>query len=222
MIKNFFNYILKFNSILPLSKEKPKQVIVLCHGYGGDGKDISSLAYNWQRFMPDTIFLSPNAPEVCSINPQGYQWFDLTNDNQKIILEKSLIAEEKLSKFLDQVLDNFKLEEKNLALVGFSQGCMMAIQVALKKKIQINCLLGYSGKVINQKHLSDNINSKPKTFLMHGEKDTIVSPIHLLEAKEFFNNRGLNIKTKIFKNCEHKIPVEGTSLGLGFLKKNLL
>jgi|TARA_B110000438_G_C15786504_1_gene638677 phospholipase/carboxylesterase len=222
MIKNFFNYILKFNSILPLSKEKPKQVIVLCHGYGGDGKDISSLAYNWQRFMPDTIFLSPNAPEVCSINPQGYQWFDLTNDNQKIILEKSLIAEEKLSKFLDQVLDNFKLEEKNLALVGFSQGCMMAIQVALKKNKQISCLIGYSGKIINKEHLSNKINSKPKTFLMHGAQDTIVSPTNLLESKEFLTNHGIKTKTKIFDNCEHSIPVEGASLGLAFLKKNLL
>jgi len=222
MIKNSSNYILKFNSILPLSKEEPKQIIVLCHGYGGDGKDISSLAYNWQRFMPDTIFLSPNAPEVCSINPQGYQWFDLTNDNQKIILEKSIIAEEKLSKFLDQVLDSFKLEEKNLALVGFSQGCMIAIQVALKKSKPISCLIGYSGKIINKEHLSNKINSKPKMFLMHGAQDTIVSPTNLLESKEFLTSHGIKNKTKIFDNCEHSIPVEGVSLGLAFLKKNLL
>ena len=69
------------------------------------------LAYSWQRFLPNTIFLSPNAPEVCSINPQGYQWFDLTTENEQIILEKSLIAEEKLSKFLDQILNNFQLED---------------------------------------------------------------------------------------------------------------
>ena len=99
---------------------------------------------------------------------------------------------------------------------------MMVIQVALKKKNQVNCLLGYSGKVINQKHLSNNINSKPKIFLMHGANDTIVPPTHLLEAKEYLNNHGFKIKTKLFKNCEHKIPVEGSSQGLGFLKKNLL
>ena len=99
---------------------------------------------------------------------------------------------------------------------------MMSIQVGLKKKEQINCLVGYSGKIINQQHLSDNINSKPKIFLMHGAKDTIVSPTHLLEAKEYLNNQGIKIKTKLFKNCEHRIPVEGSSLGLEFLKKNLL
>jgi phospholipase/carboxylesterase len=216
------SYILEVTSIFPLSKNKPRQVIILCHGYGGDGKDISALAINWQRFLPDAIFLCPNAPEVCVVNPQGYQWFDLTSEKKEKKKKKSLIAEEKLNTFLDQVFNNFQLEPFNLALVGFSQGCMIGIQVGLKKKEQINCLIGYSGKVINQKHLSDNINSKPKMFLMHGANDTIVPPTHLLEAKEYLKNHGINVRTKMFKNCEHKIPMEGSSLGLAFLKKNLL
>ena len=216
------NYNLEAISISPFSKNKPQQVIVLCHGYGGDGKDISTLAINWQRFLPETIFLCPNAPEICAVNPQGYQWFDLSSDKEELILEKSLIAEEKLNTFIDQILNNFQLEPNNLALVGFSQGCMMSIQIALKKKKQISCLIGYSGKVINQKHLSDNIHSKPKIFLMHGANDTLVPPTHLLEAKEYLVKHGLKIKTKMFKDCEHRIPVEGVSLGLGFLKKNLL
>ena len=216
------NYILNTISISPLSGNTPKQAVVLCHGYGGDGKDISILASNWKRFLPDTIFLCPNAPDVCSVNPQGYEWFDLTSEKEEIILEKSLVAEEKLSKFLDQVLNNFQLEPNNLALVGFSQGSMICIQVGLKKDKKINCLIGYSGKVINQKHLSENIKSRPKIFLMHGSNDTIVPPTHLLEAKEYLNKNGFKIKTKLFSNCEHKIPVEGTSLGLGFLRKNLL
>tara|TARA_B100000029_G_scaffold514408_1_gene617111 strand:- start:14523 stop:15182 length:660 start_codon:yes stop_codon:yes gene_type:complete len=213
---------LKTISIPPISSNKPKQVIILCHGYGGDGRDISTLAINWQRFLPDAYFLCPNAPEVCSINPQGFQWFDLSSDDEKIILEKSLIAEKELGTFLDQVLDNFQLDPPTLGLVGFSQGCMIGIQTALKKKETIGCFLGYSGKVINQSHLSQNINSYPKIFLMHGQNDTIVSPLHLLEAKEYLANNGLKIKTKMFKDCEHRIPVEGTSLGLEFLKKSLL
>ncbi len=216
------NYNLEATSIAPLSKNKPQQVIVLCHGYGGDGKDISTLAIHWQRFLPEAIFLCPNAPEICAVNPQGYQWFDLSSDKEELILEKSLIVEEKLNTFIDQILNNFQLEPNNLALVGFSQGCMMSIQIALKKKKQISCLIGYSGKVINQKHLSDNIHSKPKIFLMHGANDTLVPPTHLLEAKEYLVKHGLKIKTKMFKDCEHRIPVEGVSLGLGFLKKNLL
>tara|TARA_Y100000590_G_scaffold174740_2_gene199762 strand:+ start:101 stop:757 length:657 start_codon:yes stop_codon:yes gene_type:complete len=215
-------FILDTTTLLPLSKNKPQQAIVLCHGYGGNGKDISLLALNWQRFLPNAIFLCPNAPEICSISPQGFQWFDLTSEKEEIILEKSLIAEEKLNTFLNQVFDNFQIKPINLALVGFSQGCMMCIQVGIKKREQINCLIGYSGKIINQTHLSKNINSKPKIFLMHGENDTIVLPIHLLEAREYLKKHGLKPKTKIFKNCEHRIPLEGSSLGLEFLKKNLL
>tara|TARA_Y100000590_G_scaffold361634_1_gene418393 strand:- start:3196 stop:3852 length:657 start_codon:yes stop_codon:yes gene_type:complete len=215
------SYNLEATSIFPLSKNKPKLIVVLCHGYGGDGRDISSLAINWQRFLPEAVFVCPNAPEVCTINPKGYQWFDLTSDKEELILEKSLIAESKLNTFLDQVLDNFQLDLNNLALVGFSQGCMIGIQTTLKKKQQVSCLIGYSGKVINQKHLSNNINSKPETFLMHGEDDTVVHPIHLLEAKEYLSKHGLKVKTKMFKDCEHRIPVEGVSLGLSFLRKNL-
>jgi len=213
-------YILNTTSVSPLLKTKPKQIIVLCHGYGGDGKNISTLAISWKRFLPEAIFFSPDAPEVCAVNPNGYQWFDLTSENEEIILEKSLKAEEKLNTFLDQVLDDLQLSSSNLALVGFSQGCMMSIQVGLKKKEKINSLIGYSGKIINKKNLSNNINSKPKIFLMHGDNDTIVSPVHLLEAKEYLTRHGMKIKTKIFKDCDHQIPVEGSSLGLEFLKKN--
>ena len=215
-------YILDVKSIPTLTKNKPLQAIILCHGYGGDGQDISSLAIHWQRFLPNAIFLCPNAPEVCSINPRGYQWFDLSTEKEEIILEKSLIAEEKLSLFIDQVCDNLQLEINNLAVVGFSQGCMISIQTSLKKIKKINCLIGYSGKIINQSHLSNNIKSKPKILLMHGENDNIVPPTHLLESKEYLNNHGIKIKTKLFKNCEHRIPVEGLSLGLAFLRKNLL
>ena len=216
------SYILDTTIIEPLSKGKPKQAIILCHGYGGDGKDISLLAINWQRFLPDAIFLCPNGPEVCSVNPQGFQWFDLEIEKEEVILEKSLVAEKKLTLFLDQVLENFQLEAKNLGLIGFSQGSMISIQVGLKNKKEINCVIGYSGKVINQKHLLENINSKPNFFLMHGDNDTIVSPTHLLEAKEYFAKCDIKIKTKLFKKCEHRIPIEGSSLGLEFLRKNLL
>ena len=216
------SYILDTTTVPTFSKNKPQQIIVLCHGYGGDGKDISALAINWQRFLPDAIFLCPNAPETCSINPGGYQWFDLSSDKEEIILEKSLEAEEKLSSFLDQACENYNLPLNKLSLVGFSQGCMMSIQIGLKKKQKINSLIGYSGKIINKKHLSESINSKPKVFLMHGADDPIVSPTHLLEAKEFLKINGIKVKTKIFNNCEHKIPIEGSSLGLEFLKQNLL
>ena len=84
------SYILDVMTVKPLSKNKAKQAVILCHGYGGDGKDISTLAINWQRFLPEATFLCPNAPEICSINPQGFQWFDLSTEKEDVILEKSL------------------------------------------------------------------------------------------------------------------------------------
>ena len=84
------NYSLDIVSVSALSGNEPKNAVILCHGYGGDGKDISVLANNWRRFLPNTIFLCPNAPEICADNPQGYQWFDLISDNEDEILEKSL------------------------------------------------------------------------------------------------------------------------------------
>ena len=84
-------YIFDVTSLPPVSKNHPKQVIILCHGYGGDGKDISVLANNWRRFLPEAVFLCPNAPEVCAVNLRGYQWHDLSEESEQIILEKSLI-----------------------------------------------------------------------------------------------------------------------------------
>ena len=98
---------------------------------------------------------------------------------------------------------------------------MISLQTGIKRKDKIKCIVGYSGKIINTKHLEKNINSKPEVILMHGEKDEVVPVSYLLEAREFFNKNEYKIETKIFKNCEHRIPSEGSSIGLEFLKKNL-
>ena len=211
------------NSIIiePKSKSSPKNAVILCHGYGGDGKDISILANYWKTFLPETLFICPNAPEICKVNPAGFQWFDLTDQTEDEILSKSLIAENKLNNFIDEVRDKNKLNAKEIGLVGFSQGCMISIQTALKRKEQISCLIGYSGKILNIKHLSKNIISRPEIYLMHGDIDAVVPLNSFLEAKEFFIKQDYKINTKIFNNCEHRIPTEGSSIGLQFLKKNL-
>ena len=211
------------NSVIinPISKSSPKNAVILCHGYGGDGNDISILANYWKNFLPDTMFVCPDAPEICKVNPSGFQWFDLMDQTDDETLSKSLIAEKKLDNFINEVTSQNNLSLNDIALVGFSQGCMISLQTALKKRDKIKCLIGYSGKILNTKHLSQNINSKPEIFLMHGDKDAVVPINFLLEAKEFFNKNNYIIQTKIFKNCEHRIPTEGSSLGLEFLKKNL-
>ena len=215
------SYSLNTTIINSSEKQKPDNAVILCHGYGGDGKDISLLANYWKNYLPKTIFICPDAPEKCSVSPSGYQWFDLSNQSDDQILTKSLVAEIKLNKFIDEVKEENNLSSSKIGLVGFSQGCMISLQTGIKRKDQIKCILGYSGKIIDTEHLEKNINSKPNIILMHGDKDEVVPINFLLEAKEFFAKNKYEIETKIFKNCEHRIPSEGSSLGLEFIKKNL-
>ena len=205
----------------PLSKIKPKNAVILCHGYGGDGKDISILAGYWRTYLPDTIFICPDAPEKCEASPSGFQWFDLTDQDPEQILSKSLVAENKLNKLIDEVKEGYNLLANQIIIGGFSQGSMISLQTGIKRKDKINSILGYSGKIIDLEHLSKNIVSRPNIFLMHGDIDQVVPVDGLLEAKNFFNKNNYEIETKIFKDCEHRIPMEGSSLGLQFIKKHL-
>ena len=204
----------------PLSKRKPKNAVVLCHGYGGDGKDISILANYWRAHLPDTIFFCPDAPEQCAASPSGFQWFDLMDQTPEQILSKSLVAENKLNKLIDEIKEKNDLKAEQIIIGGFSQGCMITLQTGIKRKDRINSIIGYSGKIINTDHLSKNINSRPNIILMHGDIDQVVTIDAFLEAKNFFGQNNYAIESKIFKNCEHHIPTEGSSLGLQFIKKH--
>ena len=126
----------------PLSKNKPKNAVILCHGYGGDGNDISILANYWRAHLPDTIFICPDAPEKCAASPSGFQWFDLTKDDPSYILEESLKAEEKLNKFIKEIKNEFNLKNDMICLSGFSQGCMMSINLGLTSDKKFNCIVG--------------------------------------------------------------------------------
>ena len=215
------SYSLNTTILKPLSEETPKNAVILCHGYGGDGKDISLLASYWRTYLPNTLFICPDAPERCSVSGSGFQWFDLMDQTKDQVLVKSLVAEIKLNALIDEVIEKNDLRAEKVAIGGFSQGCMISLQTGIKRKDKINSIIGYSGKIIDENHLQNNINSHPHIILMHGDKDEIVPVSFLLEAKDFFNKNNYKIQTKIFKNCEHRIPTEGSSLGLEFLKKNL-
>ena len=205
----------------PASKNKPKNAVILCHGYGGDGKDISILANYWKAHLPETIFICPDAPERCAASPTGFQWFDLIDQSSDQILSKSLVAEMKLNQLIDEVKEKNDLSANQIVLSGFSQGCMLSLQTGIKRKDQINSIVGYSGKIIETQHLTKNIISRPNVILMHGDKDQVVPLDFFLEAKDFFKKNDYQIDSRIFENCEHRIPTEGSSLGLQFIKKHL-
>ena len=207
--------------IKPENNADINNAIVLLHGYGGDGKDISMLSFNWKRYMPNTIFICPNGHESCEINPSGYQWFDLTKDDPDYILEQSIIAEKKINQFLNEIKDEYKLKNEKICLSGFSQGCMMIMNVGLTSKVKYNCLVGFSGKIINQNNLKIRKKNSSNVLLIHGEKDEVVSPTYLLEAKDFFLRENVNVETYLIKNCGHNIPVEASSIALNYILKKL-
>ncbi|MDC0216292.1 alpha/beta hydrolase [Candidatus Pelagibacter sp.] len=194
--------------------------IILLHGYGGDGKDISMLTLNWKRFLPNTIFLCPDGHEVCAINPSGFQWFDLTKNDPQYILEQSKKSEKKIFNFIDEVKNKYKLKNSQICLSGFSQGCMMSINLGLVSSENFNCIVGFSGKIINKEDLLKRKISSTKMMLVHGELDTVVPATNLLEAKDFLIRNNIDIETNMIKNSEHHIPIEASSLALNYIKKN--
>ena len=208
--------------IRPEENEKIQNAIILLHGYGGDGKDISMLTLNWKRFLKNTIFLCPDAHEICKINPSGFQWFDLSIDNPQHIINESKKAEKKLKQYIDEIKLEYKLKNSQICISGFSQGCMMSLNIGLTSDESFNCIVGFSGKIIDKNDLSTRIKTKTNILMLHGDKDPIVLPSSLLDAKDFFIRHKINIDTLMIKNCDHYIPIEASSAAFNFIKKNLI
>ena len=212
-------FCLKSKIIKP--EKEIKNAVILLHGYGGDGNDISMLSLNWKRHLPNTIFICPNGHETCEINPSGYQWFDLTKDDPNYILKETKKAEEILKKFINEVKEEYNLINNNICLSGFSQGCMMSLNVGLTSEDKFSSIVGFSGKIINQSDLKQRIKNLTDVFLIHGELDDIVSPTFLLEAKDFLIREKINVETHMVKNCGHHIPIEASSLALNYILKKI-
>ncbi len=207
--------------IKPENNVQIKSAIILLHGYGGDGKDISVLSMNWKRYLPNTIFICPNGHERCSVNPSGYQWFDLSKDDSNYVLDEVERAEKILNQFIVEIKDKFHLENDKICLSGFSQGCMMSLNLGLTSSKNYCCLVGFSGKIINQEHLKVKKNVSHNVLMIHGDADEIVSPNYLLEAKDFLIRNNVDIETHLLKNCGHNIPIEASSIALNYILKKI-
>ena len=207
--------------IRPENNFEIKNAIILLHGYGGDGKDISMLSLNWKRHLPNTIFICPDGHETCPINPSGFQWFDLTKNDPGYILDVSIKAEKILNKFITEIKEEFDLENNKICLSGFSQGCMMAINLGLTSDEEYNSIIGFSGKIINQENLKNRKKVSTNTLLIHGDLDQVVSANFMLEAKDFFIRNNIEIETHLIKDCDHHIPIQASSIALNYILKKI-
>jgi len=212
-------FVLNSKIIESEKKDKIKNAIILLHGYGGDGADISSIAYTWRRFIDNTIFLCPDGHETCKLNPNGFQWFDLSIDDQNYVISESKKAEKILIEYIEQIKKKYNLENSQIILSGFSQGCMMSINLGLVCNESFKSVIGFSGKIIDKDDLKKRIISKTDMLLFHGDADEVVPPSNLLEVKDFLERNKIKVDVNMIKNCSHHIPIEAMSLALKYIKK---
>ena len=164
---------------LPAASGKADRLVIFCHGYGADGNDLIALGRHWQRLLPTTAFVSPHAPERCAGSPMGYQWFGITRLQPDEMLRGVERAAPILNAFIDSELARLGLDTSRLALVGFSQGTMMALHVGLRRAIAPAAIVGFSGALPGPEKLHAEIVSRPPVLLVHGDADEMI-PVQAL------------------------------------------
>ncbi len=210
---------------LPPRSGQAKQLVVFLHGYGSDGQDLIDLGQYWQDLLPDAAFVSPDAPEPCGMSPYGRQWFALTMRDPDERWRGVNQAQPTLDAFLDAELTSLGLTDASLALVGFSQGTMMALHVGLRRALAPAAILGFSGTLVGPEHLSQatarSVDGKPPhVFLLHGDRDEVIPVQALSQAASSLESVGIACGTHISHGMGHGIDQEGLRLGGLFLAKS--
>lgn len=205
----------------PRSGGKAKQLVVLLHGWGADGPNLIDLAEPFSTVLPDAQFIAPNAPYVCEVNPYGYQWFSLMDRQPQHMLAGARNAAEILDRFLDEQLATLSLDNSKLVLIGFSQGTMTALHVAMRRSPQIAGVVGFSGALIGPDELSKEIVARPPVCLIHGEMDDVVPFRSLHNATEALTSYGVTVEPHTRPYLGHSIDMDGIRIAAAFLKKHV-
>jgi phospholipase/carboxylesterase len=206
----------------PKSGGKAKNLVVFLHGYGSNGDDLISLAPYWADQLPETEFVSPNAPFPCEENPfGGFQWFGFRDRSPEMILGGTRAAAAILDAYLDTQLQARGFDETKLALVGFSQGTMMSLHVGPRRAVAPAALVGYSGRLIGAEVLADEMKSKPAVLLVHGTADPMVPFASMTAAETRLRDVGITVETLARPGLPHSIDQEGLARGGQFLKQHL-
>ena len=203
--------------IMPASGGEPQNIVVLVHGYGSNADDLLQLVLSWQTALPDTVFVAPNGFEPCPGAPGCYQWWGL----KTFTLEEGAAGVRRaasiLDAFIDEQLARFDLTEQRLALVGFSQGTVLALQTAPRRRKPIAGVVGYSGMVADPVDLTVNLRTRPSVLLVHGDADRVIPIAAFHKTTKTLAGLGFDLTTHISPGLGHSIDTVGLAFGKEFL-----
>jgi len=206
------------SSLQPLSGGPPTSIVLLLHGYGSNGADLISLAPHWRQALQGTLFLAPNAPQRCG---PGYQWWPLTTLTPQALAAGAASAALAVDAFIDRKLSQYGLTDADLAIVGFSQGTMMALHVGLRRKAKVAGIVGYAGMLTSTADLSHALPTKPPVLLIHGSADPVVPVAALHAAKATLEKLGVEVSAHVSSGIGHSVDPVGLRLGGDFVARVL-
>jgi len=196
---------------------KPDTLVILLHGYGSNGADLIGLAPFWADLAPGAVFVAPNGIEDVPQAPGGFQWFPITSLDPHLMESGVRQAAQSVDRFIDRELEKYGLDPSRLALVGFSQGTMMALHVGLRRTQQIAGILGFSGVLVGGRTLKDEMRAKPPVLLIHGDRDPTIPIPAMFDSAEALAEAGHGAQWHISYGVPHSIGPDGLELGGAFL-----
>jgi len=205
----------------PHSGGPVKQIILLLHGYGSNGDDLISFADVWRDVFPDALFLSPNAPEPVPFSYGGYQWFAIDELTAEAMAAGVARAAPVINRFIDRQLERHGLTERDMALVGFSQGTMMSLYVGPRRERQLAGILGYSGLLTDPAALAREVRTRPPVMLIHGAADPMVPVASMHAAESALTGLGFEVSSHISPGLGHGVDQVGLQLGADFVSRAL-
>jgi phospholipase/carboxylesterase len=205
---------------------KARRLVVFLHGYGADGNDLIDIGRAWQQILPDTAFVSPHAPRPCGQAPMGREWFPLTFRDPNERWNGVNAAAPVLTRFVDAELARRELAPSALALVGFSQGTMMALHVGLRRAVAPVAIVGYSGLLVDPptggiEAMKNEIVARPPVLLVHGDRDDLIPAQALFQAAQGLAALGVPVEWHLSQGIGHGIDAEGLRHGGEFLARRL-
>lgn len=204
---------------LPLSGGPARQLVVLLHGVGADGADLAELIPYMAPALPDAAFVAPDGPAPYDMAPFGRQWFSLADRSGPALAAGVRQGAQVVDGFLDQQLARFGLTEAECAIIGFSQGTMVTLQMAPRRERPLAAVVGFSGALVAAETLAADIRSRPRMLLIHGAEDEVVNPACLPQAEQALAAAGIPVLAESRPGLGHSIDGPGLALAIGFLRQ---